>query len=143
MSVIIAALVLAQAGGQPLDACDLVTPMTFFDNMSDLPPEIQSDINKRHGIIYPRGSKAISFSDTPSRGLKVSSELSYIGHVKNQWLISYTYGGIAIRSVTVSYTLHRNAKVTMPYLMGALEGDSCTAANTFLKGVVVEAGWQR
>lgn len=141
--MIVAALVMAQIAGQPLSACTMVRPVTFFADLSDLPPEIEADIKKRYGSIYPRKNKTVSFSDTPIRPSTVSVELNYVGQAKNQWLISYTYGGIAIRTVTVSYILNETAKNRTPYLMGALEGDGCTAANTFLKGLAVEAGWQR
>lgn len=142
MLAIFSALMLAPAGFNPLPDCQLVRPLTFFEELSDLPPEIRTDFEARVGHIYPRSEKGVSFSDVIGPGTKFGKQVSFVAHNKNQWLISYVYGGIAIRTVTVSYLLNEHEPLAKPYLMGALEGDACDVANAFLRGISVEAGWE-
>ena len=143
MGPLLAALLLAQPEFRPLGDCALIRPVTFSENISELPSEIQSDLKLRGADIYPRTEKNLNFSDFPSQNSKMGSQLLYVAHAEKQWLISYIYGGVAIRVVTISYIQSESSTTTKPYLMGALEGDGCTAANAFLKGVSVEAGWER
>lgn len=143
MSAILAALAMAQAEFRPLGDCPLIRPVTFYEDMNALPAEIRSDIVKRAGVIYPRTEKGVTFSDILGPKSKVGNVLLYVARDKNQWLASYMYGGIAIETVTVSYLQSDSTTTPTPYLMGALRGDGCTAANAFLKGVGVEMGWQR
>ena len=143
MSAILAALAMAQAEFRPLGNCPLIRPVTFFEDMNALPAEIRSDIVKRAGVIYPRTEKGVTFSDVIGPKSKVGKVLLYVARDNNQWLASYIYGGIAVRTVTVSYIQSESTTTTTPYLMGALEGDGCTVANAFLKGVRVDMGWQR
>ena len=143
MSGILIALAMAQTEFRPLDNCPLIRPVTFFKDMNALTAEIKSDIVKKAGVIYPRTYKNVTLSDALGPMSKVGNVLLYVARDKNQWLASYVYGGIAIRTVTVSYLQSQSMTTTTPYLMGALEGDGCTAANAFLKGVSVEMGWQR
>lgn len=143
MSVVLAALVMAQAEFRPLNDCVLVRPVTFFEDLSALPTEITTDFAKRVGVIYPRIEKGVNFSDVVGPTSKLGSLLIYVANYKNQWLVSYTYGGISIRTVTVAYIQSTSRSSTKPYLSGALEGDGCVAANTFLQGVDVEPGWSR
>lgn len=143
MSAILTVLMMAQAEFLPLGNCALIRPVTFFEDMSALPVEIRSDIVKRYGVIYPKTEKGVTFSDVVGPKSKVGALLLYVARDKDQWLVSYVYGGIAIRTVTVSYIQSQTTTTTTPYLMGALEGDGCTVANAFLKGVSVEPGWQR
>jgi hypothetical protein len=111
--------------------------------MNALPIEIRSDITKRYGPIQPKTATGISFSDVARPGSVPGAVLRYVAHEKDQWLVSYVYGGIAIRTVTVSYLQSESSKDKKLRFTGALEGDGCTVANTFLKGVSVEAGWYR
>ena len=141
MLIIFAALAIPQDEIKTLGDCALIRQVAFYDDMSALPPEIKIDIAKRHGLILPRMAKGISFSDVASSSSK--PVLLYVAHEKNEWLVSYTYGGIVIRTVTVSYIQSESGTDKTPYLMGALEGDACTVANAFLRGVSVEPGWQR
>lgn len=143
MSAILVALAMAQAEFRPLGNCSLIRPVTFYEDMNALPAEIRSDLVKRAGVIYPRTEKGVTFGDVLGPKSKVGNVLFYVAHDNNQWLASYMYGGIAIRTVTVSYVQSESTTTPTPYLMGALQGDGCTAANTFLKGVSVEMGWQR
>lgn len=143
MSAILAALVMAQAEFRPLNNCVLIRPVTFFEDLSALPAEIRKDFVRRVGVIYPRTEKGVNFSDVIGSTSKIGSLLLYVARDENLWLVSYTYGGVAIRTVTVSYIQKEDTTNAPPYLSGALEGDGCTAANAFLKGVSVEAGWQR
>ena len=141
MLIILAALAISQSDINALSDCALSRQVAFDDDMGALPPEIKTDILKRHGPILPRMDKGISFSDFASSSSK--PVLLYVAHEKNQWLVSYTYGGIAIRTVTVSYIQNESGTDKTPYFKGALEGNGCTVANAFLKGVSVEPGWQR
>lgn len=143
MLIIFAGLAISQAEINPLGDCALIRQVTFYDNMSSLPPEIKADIAKRHGPILPRMARGISFSDVASSSSKPGPLPLYVAHETNQWLVSYTYGGISIRTVTVSYVQNESGTDKTPHLKGALEGDGCTVANAFLKGVSVEPGWQR
>ncbi|WP_010219249.1 hypothetical protein [Sphingomonas sp. PAMC 26621] len=143
MSAILAALAMGQAEFRPLGNCPLIRPVTFFEDMNALPAEIRSDIVKRAGVIYPRTEKGATFSDVLGPKSKVGKVLIYVARDNNQWLASYMYGGIAVRTVTVSYIQSESTTTTTPYLIGALEGDGCTVANAFLKGVSVNMGWQR
>jgi hypothetical protein len=143
MSAILVALAMAPAEFRPLRNCPLIRPVTFFEDMNALPAEIRSDIVKRAGVIYPRTEKGVTFSDVLGPKSKVGKVLLYVARDNNQWLVSYMYGGIAIRTVTVSYIQSESTTTTKPYLNGALEGDGCTGANAFLKGVSVEMGWER
>lgn len=143
MSATLVALAMAQAEFRPLENCTLVRPVTFFEDMNVLPTGIRSDILKRAGVIYPRKERGVTFSDMIGPGDKVGALLLYVARANNQWLTSYMYGGITIRTVTVPYLQDESSTTTTPYLMGALQGDGCTAANAFLTGVSVEAGWGR
>ncbi|MGN6817233.1 MAG: hypothetical protein ACTHJR_01020, partial [Sphingomonas sp.] len=71
------------------------------------------------------------------------SQMLFVAHDGDLWLISYSYRGVAIRTVTVSYILDERIPSAKPYLMGALEGNGCDAANALLRGLSVEAGWER
>jgi hypothetical protein len=143
MSATLVALAMAQADFHPLANCPLIRPVTFFKDMNALPAEIRSDIAKRAGVIYSTTDKSVTFSDVVGPKSKVGKALLYVARDNDQWLLSYMYGGIAIRTVTVSYLQGHSTMTTTPYFRGALEGDGCTAANAFLKGVSVEMGWQR
>ena len=143
MSAILVALAITQAEFRPLDNCHLIRPVTFFEDMNALPAEIRLDIVKRAGVIYPRTAKSVTFNHAVGPKSTASNVLLYVARDNNQWLASYIYGGIAVRTVTVSYLKSVSMTTTTPYLMGALQGDGCTAANAFLKGVSVEIGWQR
>ena len=143
MLAIFPVLMFASIGFNPLPNCQLIRPLTFFEKLSDLPPEIKTDFEDRVGQIYPRSEKGISFSDVVGHNSKFGNQLLYIAHEKNRWLISYMYGGIAIRTVTVSYILNETGPRMKLYLAGALQGDGCTVTNAFLGGVSVEPGWER
>lgn len=143
MSAMLVALAMAQAEFRPLDNCPLTRRVTFFEDMNALPAEIRSDLIKRVGVIYPRTDKSVTFSDALGAESKVVNVLLYVARDNDQWLASYMYGGIAIRTVTVSYLQSASATTKRPFFMGALQGDGCTAANAFLKGVSVETGLQR
>jgi hypothetical protein len=143
MSVILTALVMAHAEFHPLNDCVLVRPVTFFEDLSALPTEIMTDFAKRVGVIYPRTEKGVNFSDVVGPTSKVGRLLIYVANHENQWLVSYTCGSISIRTVTVAYIQSTSKTSTEPYLSGALEGDGCVAANTFLHGIDVEPGWSR
>lgn len=142
MLVLLSSMILAQTEFRPLVNCALIRSITFYEDMSALPSEIRLDIQKRVGFIYPRSERGLNFSDAIGPRSKVGRQLLYVAREEDQWLISYMYGGIAIKTVTVSYLLSGSKLATKPYLMGALEGDGCTAANAFLKGISVEPSWQ-
>ncbi|WP_085809238.1 hypothetical protein [Sphingomonas sp. TZW2008] len=141
MSAMLATLALAQAQFHPLENCSLIRPVTFFENMNALPAEIRTDIMKRAGAIYPRTKKGLTFGDVVGPRSKIGKVLLYVARDNNQWLVSYMYGGVAIRTVTVSY-IQGDRTTVPPYFMGALEGHACTVANAFLKGVNVDKTWQ-
>jgi hypothetical protein len=135
-------LLAAMSDFHPLQGCSLFRPIEFFDDLNALPREVRSDFTKRIGIIHARSEK-VDFSDTPNLTAKTGNQLLYVGRAKNQWLISYVYGGFVIRDVTVSYLYDESVPKSQPLLMGALQGNGCTAANAFLQGAAVEPGWQR
>ena len=141
MLAVLPLLMLSVSDFQPLSNCALSRPVTFFEDLSALPPEIRSDFTARKQI-YPRTEKGITFSDTPGPNEKIGSVLLFVAHAENQWLIGYVYGGIAIRTVTVAYLRNEDGK-SRPYLMGALQGNTCTSVNAFLQGAEVEPGWER
>ncbi|RYF39926.1 MAG: hypothetical protein EOO38_22625 [Cytophagaceae bacterium] len=95
----------------------------------------------RAGVVYSTKEKGVNFGDVVGPNPKTGRLLIYVASHKNQWIVSYTYGGISIRTVTVAYIQSTSRTSTKPYLSGALEGDGCVAANTFLHGVEVEPGW--
>lgn len=80
MLIIFAGLAISQAEINPLGDCALIRQVTFYDNMSSLPPEIKADIAKRHGPILPRMARGISFSDVASSSSKPGPLLLYVAH---------------------------------------------------------------
>ena len=143
MPAILVALAMAQAEFRPLDNCPLARPVTFFEDMNALPTEIRLDLIRRVGVIYPKTEEGITFGDALGPKSKAGNVLLYVARDNDQWLASYTYGGIAIRTVTVSYLQSKSATIKAPHFLGALQGDGCTVANAFLKGVSVELDSQR
>lgn len=127
----------------PLPDCRLGRPLSFSEELRDLPPAIKTDVEARAGHLYPRSEKDLSFSDVTGPNTKSGSQMLFVAHDGDLWLISYSYRGVAIRTVTVSYILDERIPSAKPYLMGALEGNGCDAANALLRGLSVEAGWER
>lgn len=93
MLAILPALMLGSAVFNPLPDCRLVRPLSFFEELSDLPPEIKTDFEARASHIYARSEKGVSFSDAVGPNTKFGRQVLFVAHEGNLWLISYMYGG--------------------------------------------------
>lgn len=132
-----------------MPACALVRPVTFFESLDVLPPEVRADLNARTGQIRTR-------SDPPDPKANLGPDasatplLTYVAKARGQWLVGYMTFGFVLQDVTVSYLVQDpQSDYELPpenpkaHPQGALVGDPCTAANAFLKGVHVLPGWQK